>query len=762
MRAMHSPQRPTLPDALLAHEPFVRALAQHLLRSDQVDDLVQETWLAALRHPVRSAGSGRAFLGTVVRNLVRNRRRDASARTHREQAAARADCVESVGVIQERLSVQRAVVDAVLALDEPYRGAILLHYYESLDAAEIAQRRGVPAGTVRAQLSRGLQVLRTKLDSKFGGDRGAWSAVLIPWVGRTAPVVPASGLTGPVLLLGLALLIVSAVPLTWLVVRDRRPQELENGLAGLATPTGSRTSAAAERPENALGQASPAGRDALVPALSSATVSTRPDLDAKSIEELLTLEDRARGAIEKRLCTPDARILAEQREFLALPGTGICRLLRPGGKHWNLTRFEKEDHSRNCFACLIHSVRNHPIEYQPRFRFSIDMAVRSDVDSPDAEPLGLVADIGWIDLLSVPTQATPIPREWSTPCQESWALCWSRQPWLENQGNAEHASAWPVNPDCAALGQQARAMGLIRPIPEQAGETFLNRQVDTRLDASGNPGRDILAAVRVLQSDADGVTLAWRLLRTWTNRVPDSVREPDAHAAIPAAPDPLEALSIEELTALIHDIHVSATARYLRVPAALEFQYAATLSLPGTSLVRLLPEPHELPRLFSPVWAGIDYTFPPVMRGSSWRASPTGESSPRDPRAWYDTRNSGWILDLGNVPLIAVPQTGSPAPSSLDAAHREVWQLMWTEDEEVWGRSGREWPTRVAPVELRTVAAQVGHTYLTRTESSVEPHTSERGSSVLLAFTLVGKDEGGDTLLLKTLRTFSLPQRKVR
>lgn len=58
---------------------------------------------------------------------------------------------------------QQAVRDAVSELKEPYRLVVTLKYLEGLDAVEIGRRLGIPHGTVRAQLSRALPMLREKL-----------------------------------------------------------------------------------------------------------------------------------------------------------------------------------------------------------------------------------------------------------------------------------------------------------------------------------------------------------------------------------------------------------------------------------------------------------------------------------------------------------------------------------------------------------------------------------------------------------------------
>src|SRR6185295_3219777 len=96
----------------------------------------------------------------------------------RERAAAREEVDVSEDRLRERVALQHKVVEAVLGLKEPYRAVVLLHYYEGLSPTAIAARRGAPAGTVRAQLSRAHEILRERLDHEFGGSRAAWCAGL--------------------------------------------------------------------------------------------------------------------------------------------------------------------------------------------------------------------------------------------------------------------------------------------------------------------------------------------------------------------------------------------------------------------------------------------------------------------------------------------------------------------------------------------------------------------------------------------------------
>jgi RNA polymerase sigma-70 factor (ECF subfamily) len=62
------------------------------------------------------------------------------------------------------LDDERARVRAALAaLEEPFRTAIVLHYFNDLSIDEIADATDTPAGTVKSRLFRGRQQLRDKL-----------------------------------------------------------------------------------------------------------------------------------------------------------------------------------------------------------------------------------------------------------------------------------------------------------------------------------------------------------------------------------------------------------------------------------------------------------------------------------------------------------------------------------------------------------------------------------------------------------------------
>lgn len=185
---------PTPPfDVLFAHRRFVEATVRAVLGGDpEADDVVQDTWMRALEGGPARPRAVRSWLGRVARNLALDRWRRRARRRRRENAVARCEAMPSVHAIAEREEARRALIDALLALDEPYRAVVLLRYYEDLSLADVALRLDLPTETVKTRLRRGLVRLRERLGTSRGTGRGPWTVALTTWwcpataVGRAA------------------------------------------------------------------------------------------------------------------------------------------------------------------------------------------------------------------------------------------------------------------------------------------------------------------------------------------------------------------------------------------------------------------------------------------------------------------------------------------------------------------------------------------------------------------------------------------------
>lgn len=185
---MTSPTSTADAETLLRHAGWVRALALRLVRDpDRADDLAQETCLAALRQRPDVSSPLRGWLATVLRNRVRQEARATERRTERERAVSRDEGSPSTLDLVERLTLHRRVVEVVTALEEPYREAILMRYFEQRTPTEIARRTGVPLSTVKTRLGRGLERLRWRLDREHGGERRAWAPALLAFARPSGP-----------------------------------------------------------------------------------------------------------------------------------------------------------------------------------------------------------------------------------------------------------------------------------------------------------------------------------------------------------------------------------------------------------------------------------------------------------------------------------------------------------------------------------------------------------------------------------------------
>jgi len=169
-------------EELLAQMGWVRALARGLLADEgRAEDLVQETFRAALEARPSGGPGLRSWLAAVLRHLGSNARRREGRLRHREAAAAKPEAVPGAAELAELAERMRGVVHAVAELPEPHRTVILLRYFEDLPPHRIARRLSLPQGTVRSRLHRALARLREELGTRYGReDLGAWLAGLLP------------------------------------------------------------------------------------------------------------------------------------------------------------------------------------------------------------------------------------------------------------------------------------------------------------------------------------------------------------------------------------------------------------------------------------------------------------------------------------------------------------------------------------------------------------------------------------------------------
>jgi len=168
-------------ESLMAHEGWALRVARRLVRQDDdAEDLVQRTWLTALRRPPNSERGARAWIRTVILNLARERHRRRLAQERVESAfpGRTEDSTDAFQLASEE-EIRSLLGERLMELEEPYRTVVVERYYAGRSSAEIARRLGIPAGTVRWRLKVALDRLRSDLDRRCEGDRSRWVSALL-------------------------------------------------------------------------------------------------------------------------------------------------------------------------------------------------------------------------------------------------------------------------------------------------------------------------------------------------------------------------------------------------------------------------------------------------------------------------------------------------------------------------------------------------------------------------------------------------------
>ncbi len=173
--------RPIDPEELLSHVARLRALARRLVADEgHADDVVQQALLVAIERPPRVKASFGPWLVGVVRNLARRTYRADARRSRHESVSPPRAATAAPDQIAARSEALRDLAVAVHRLDPACRDVIVLHYFDGLTMAEVAERLGAPVETVRTRLKRALAQLRRSLDAEHGGDGRSWCAALTP------------------------------------------------------------------------------------------------------------------------------------------------------------------------------------------------------------------------------------------------------------------------------------------------------------------------------------------------------------------------------------------------------------------------------------------------------------------------------------------------------------------------------------------------------------------------------------------------------
>ncbi len=204
----------SFPRLVAAYQDRLYAFALRLTASPRdAEEIVQDAFVRAYRalhgYPVDRvrALALNAWLYRIALNVARNRLRrkhPATVSLDQEREGALPDLPDDQSpnpeTLFERHEERSALARLVAALPERYRAAVILRHVMGLSYAEVAGILKQPTGTTKANVHRGVQLLRAGLAEQVLVDRNEWRydhgqarSTLAPHGATTSGRAPRSG-----------------------------------------------------------------------------------------------------------------------------------------------------------------------------------------------------------------------------------------------------------------------------------------------------------------------------------------------------------------------------------------------------------------------------------------------------------------------------------------------------------------------------------------------------------------------------------------
>ncbi len=136
------------------------AITSLLIDPADIEDAAQLTLIAVLENIAQF--EGRSRFQTWVRAIARNEALQVLRRKQRKTEPSGEEVPELAAFSRRLSSVvadEHAVRQALDRVPEPYREALILREFDGLGYDEIAERLGVPVGTVRSRIARARDLL---------------------------------------------------------------------------------------------------------------------------------------------------------------------------------------------------------------------------------------------------------------------------------------------------------------------------------------------------------------------------------------------------------------------------------------------------------------------------------------------------------------------------------------------------------------------------------------------------------------------------
>ena len=139
------------------------ALGDREQAEEVVQDVFAQLWRHAGEYDQRRA-SVRTWLYAIARNRIVDAHRRAAARPRRAEEEDSLDDAAEIDAALDQAVLRWQITAALARLSPAHREVIRLAHYGGLTMREIAERTGIPLGTVKSRTSYALRSLRLILD----------------------------------------------------------------------------------------------------------------------------------------------------------------------------------------------------------------------------------------------------------------------------------------------------------------------------------------------------------------------------------------------------------------------------------------------------------------------------------------------------------------------------------------------------------------------------------------------------------------------
>ena len=160
-----------LRDAFDLHGPLVMGMARKLVGAE-AEDVAQQVFLSAWRSRERF-DPAKGPLGAWLVGITRFKAIDHLRAQGRRISTVGDEYIEHAADPAPsevtRLADRLAVSDALTRLPEDRRQIVTMAFFDGLTHQEIADKAGLPLGTVKSHVRRALLALRTELEDGHGG-----------------------------------------------------------------------------------------------------------------------------------------------------------------------------------------------------------------------------------------------------------------------------------------------------------------------------------------------------------------------------------------------------------------------------------------------------------------------------------------------------------------------------------------------------------------------------------------------------------------